>query len=60
MDPKEALNILDQATQPGAQITRIGFVQVQIALETIGKLIEEQTKQNQSPDEVDLTKGETT
>jgi hypothetical protein len=60
MDPKEALNILDQATQPGAQITRLGFVQVQIALEVIGKLIEEQTKQSQSPDEGDLTKGETT
>lgn len=59
MDPKEALNILDQATQPGAQISRLGFVQIQIALETLGKLIGVQTEPNNPTDTVDPNKVET-
>ena len=39
MDPKEALKILDQATQPGNRLSRQDFVVVQQALEALDKLV---------------------
>jgi hypothetical protein len=40
MDPKEALKVLDQATQPGVRLTRLDYVVVQQALEALNKLVE--------------------
>lgn len=42
MTPKEALTLLDQATQPqnAGKITREGMCQVQVALETLAKTLE--------------------
>jgi hypothetical protein len=39
MNPNQALQILAQATEPGAKLTRIDFVNVQLALEVLDKLV---------------------
>ncbi len=39
MNPNQALQILEQATQPGVRLTRIDYVNIQLALEILDKLI---------------------
>lgn len=40
MNPIEALNILAQATEPGVKLTRVDFVRIQQALETLKPIAE--------------------
>lgn len=40
MTPKQALSILDQVTQPGFKPMRQDFINIQIALEVLAKLVE--------------------
>jgi len=44
MTPKQALQLLDKATQPGVSLTRIDYINIQIALETLSKLLPEETE----------------
>ena len=39
MDPKQALQILAQATEPTVRLTRIDYINIQLALETLDKLV---------------------
>ena len=47
MTPEQALEILDQATQPGARVSRQGFVQVEEAIRTLSKLIHPDQKKSE-------------
>lgn len=44
MNPEEALNILDKATQPGVELSRADYVTVQQALVILDGFVTENTK----------------
>lgn len=44
MNPKQALEILDQATQPGVRLTRMDCVNIQISLEALIKFVNDNTE----------------
>lgn len=50
MTPQEALQLLDQATQPGVRVDRIGYIRIQQAIETLAKLMQPQPPQEATED----------
>lgn len=48
MTPKQALAVLDQATQPGVRVTRQDYVVVQQALELLATLLPKEDEEAES------------
>jgi hypothetical protein len=47
MNPKQALEILDQATQPGVRLNRDAYIHVEEAIRTLAKLIDPDQKKSE-------------